>query len=386
MPHDFVSSDPWSYWDRSVLLRKQDLAIIGSGIVGLSAAITAKEKYPELEIMVLERGHLPHGASTRNAGFACIGSISELYDDLKNDDPEEVFNLVKNRKAGLDLLISRVGKKTLELQQHGGFEIFTDKNMFDIASSQIHFFNQNLKEITGLSNTFSVCSTDLNTELGIKLTLPMIKNLFEAQINTGKMMEALLNICQRLGVRILNATKLVGYEEHKSYVSMQTEPFGELKASRILICTNGFAEEIISDSGVKPARAQVLITSPIENLKLRGTFHMDSGYFYFRDIDKRRVLIGGGRNLDFKGEETTVMEVSSLIQNKLEELLREIILPDTSFDIEHRWAGIMGVGSIKSPVIKMLGKRSACAVRMGGMGVALGSSAGAEGARLILES
>jgi hypothetical protein len=27
---------------------------------------------------------LPHGASTKNAGFACFGSISEIIDDLKS--------------------------------------------------------------------------------------------------------------------------------------------------------------------------------------------------------------------------------------------------------------------------------------------------------------
>jgi glycine/D-amino acid oxidase-like deaminating enzyme len=50
---------------------------------------------------------------------------------------------------------------------------------------------------------------------------------------------------------------------------------------------------------LKPARAQVLITKPIDSLKIKGTFHMDRGYYYFRNIDNR-VLIGGGRNLDLK--------------------------------------------------------------------------------------
>jgi hypothetical protein len=35
---------------------------------------------------------------------------------------------------------------------------------------------------------------------------------------------------------------------------------------------------------VKPARAQVLITEPIDNLDVRGTFHLDCGYYYFRNI------------------------------------------------------------------------------------------------------
>ena len=55
---------------------------------------------------------------------------------------------------------------------------------------------------------------------------------------------------------------------------------------------------------MQPARAQVLITKPIKNLQIKGTFHLDKGYYYFRNIDNR-ILFGGGRNLDFKTEETS---------------------------------------------------------------------------------
>ena len=60
----------------------------------------------------------------------------------------------------------------------------------------------------------------------------------------------------------------------------------------------------LTNNQVKPARAQVLITKPIENLDIKGTFHLDKGYYYFRNIENR-ILFGGGRNLDFEGETTT---------------------------------------------------------------------------------
>ena len=80
------------------------------------------------------------------------------------------------------------------------------------------------------------------------------------------------------------------------------------------------------------------------------------------------------------------MQVSDLLQNRLEQILQEIILPGREYKIEQRWAGVMGLGDEKMPIIKMIGVRTACAVRMGGMGIALGSAAGAEGARLILNA
>jgi len=73
-----------SYWELQTYFKNIDLTIIGSGIVGLTAAIESKKKFPSLKVIVLERGILPSGASTKNAGFSCFGSVSELLSDLKN--------------------------------------------------------------------------------------------------------------------------------------------------------------------------------------------------------------------------------------------------------------------------------------------------------------
>ena len=93
--------------------------------------------------------------------------------------------------------------------------------------------------------------------------------------------------------------------------------------------------------------------------------------------------MGGGRILDFEGETTTELSQTEQIQNRLEELLREVILPNQPFEIDHRWSGIMGIGSHKKPIIEQLSEHVYCGVRMGGMGVAIGSLIGKETADLI---
>ena len=141
-------------------------------------------------------------------------------------------------------------------------------------------------------------------------------------------------------------------------------------------------ENLNLDYRVKPARAQVLITKPIKDLHIKGTFHLNKGYYYFRNIDNR-ILFGGGRNLDFKGEETSEFGQTERIQNKLEDVLRTTILPETPFEIDHRWSGIMGVGNQKKAIVKQVSNNVFCGVRLGGMGVAIGSLVGQELAELI---
>jgi glycine/D-amino acid oxidase-like deaminating enzyme len=70
----------------------------------------------------------------------------------------------------------------------------------------------------------------------------------------------------------------------------------------------------------------------------------------------------------------------------LEQLLSENIIPAKKYSIEYRWSGIMGVGKTRNPIIQSIDKDLFCAVRMGGMGVAIGSLAGKEVANLVLTS
>jgi glycine/D-amino acid oxidase-like deaminating enzyme len=155
----------------------------------------------------------------------------------------------------------------------------------------------------------------------------------------------------------------------------------EFSTSKLLIANNGFASVLLNEP-VKPVRAQVLITKPIKGLHVKGTFHLDKGYYYFRNIDNR-ILFGGGRNLDFKKEETSEFGETAIIQNELEKILKETILPNTNFEIDHRWSGIMGVGNQKKAIVKQLSSNVFCGVRLGGMGVAIGSLVGKELAELL---
>jgi glycine/D-amino acid oxidase-like deaminating enzyme len=149
------------------------------------------------------------------------------------------------------------------------------------------------------------------------------------------------------------------------------------------LATNAFANQLFPGLKVIPGRGQVLVTKPIPGLKLKGTYHFDDGYYYFRNIDGR-VLFGGGRNLDFKAEETAEFGHTEIVKDKLTNYLKDVILPNQDFEIDYWWSGIMGFGEDISPIVKQVEPNIFCAVRCNGMGVAMGSLAGEEVAELAL--
>ena len=367
-----------SFWEQKNWFQSVDYTVVGSGIVGLQCALRLRERFPSAKIVILEKGVLPQGASTKNAGFACFGSISEILDDLHSHTEEEVIQLVQNRWEGLQLLRKQLGDTVLDFKLYGGYELFLkeDGDFYEQCLKKMPFVNELLQPLFK-SEVFTK-QIDRFAFKGIHEYL--IYNPFEGQIDTGNMMQALLKEAVSKDVLILNQQTVLGYSELASGVTVQLPAF-EFITQKLLITTNGFAKELIPVA-VKPARAQVLITKPIPNLDLKGTFHLDRGYYYFRNFEDR-ILLGGGRNLDFEGETTTELAQTELIQNRLEQLLREVILPNQSFEIDQRWSGIMGIGSHKKPIVEQLSEHVYCGVRMGGMGVAIGSLIGKETADLI---
>ena len=102
-----------SYWEYKQWLNKIDFAIVGSGIVGLCTALFLKKRFPNKKVIIIEKGIFPHGASTKNAGFACFGSISEILNDLNSHDNSEILELVQERANGLRLLRSTIGDSNI---------------------------------------------------------------------------------------------------------------------------------------------------------------------------------------------------------------------------------------------------------------------------------
>lgn len=367
-----------SYWEIKTHLTNVDFTIVGSGIVGLNCALQLKNRFPKANILILEKGILPQGASTKNAGFACFGSLSELIEDLKTHTEEEVIALVKQRVQGLQLLRQTLGDKTIAYQELGGYELFTreDNPLYEECLQRINEINRLLKTIFK-ADVFSFKDDQFGFQ---NIQLKQGFNQFEGQIDTGKMMASLTQLVLQKGIKILNATQVESFSEDVNSVKVKTNHF-EFSTKKLLIATNGFASKLVSEN-VMPARAQVLITQPIKDLNIKGTFHLDKGYYYFRNIDNR-ILFGGGRNLDFKTEETTEFAQTELVKNKLKELLQTVILPNQEFEISHYWSGIMGVGSQKKPIVKQLSNNVFCGVRLGGMGIAIGSSVGKDLAQLV---
>jgi len=383
-----------SVWEQSTYFAPKDLVIVGCGFVGLWTAYEAIHQNPKLQITILERGTIPSGASTRNAGFSCFGSVSELMSDVQLMGESAMLETVKMRYDGLQRIQEVFKAKEIDYDEWGGYELFEGKKtikdtkvskgssneLYDISKleSDIAYLNKILapalktpKKNGKYLPIYTNASKDIK-KLGFQGIEALAFNQLEGQLNSAKLVLALQKAVQAKGVQILFSTEVQKFKSHKKGVTITTNLDAPLETKQFLVCTNGFTKQLIPNLDVVPARGQVFVTEPIKNLKFKGCFHFDEGYYYFRNLGNR-LLLGGARNADFKNEKTYSLATSATIQKVLEKFMMERILPKGTKKpkIELRWSGTMGIGSIKKPIIKQVQPNVYCAVRMSGMGVAI---------------
>lgn len=370
-----------SIWETRQFHRTPDLVVIGSGIVGLFTALFYKRNNPKHHVVVLERGPFPSGASVKNAGFACFGSPSELLADLEKEGADAMLARVENRWKGLLELRAEMGDTAIGFEASGGHEVYAaHEPLYTRVAERFDVLNASLRPIFGKS--VFTWDDGAIARYGLSGVDHLALTELEGPLDTGLLMGTLLRKVLAEGVFLRPKADVLRVEDGPGHVRLVLQDGDELEAANVMICTNGYAQQLLPELAVVPARGQVLQTAPIQGLRVKGTFHYQEGFYYFRD-HAGGILLGGGRNLDLTGETTTQEGTTPLIQEALERLLREVIIPDTPYTVTQRWSGIMGMGPSKTPIIEQRSDRLFVAVRMGGMGVAIGIRVAREAAALV---
>jgi glycine/D-amino acid oxidase-like deaminating enzyme len=421
-----------------------DVIIIGAGLTGLATAISLLEARTEaskgilpnvnLKVAILERLMTPSGASSKNAGFALFTEFTEFLDDIKNMGEQKAVEIIIKRYEGHAMLIKRLLKlihgtvdanNKHEFLVKSGFEI-SDSNSKNTKTSDLkigHLYSNNgfyeiisskeehtLKQIDYANkllfphfkkNIFRRCDHKIK-EFGFDAH--HVKGIVETahcgSIDSGGVLRLLTRYASYLGASFYTNTK---YIKHNSVfnsnrnleVHVQGLPakgfssVRKLMCDKIVFCTNSFTKEYFPEEKIVPGRGQIFLTKPIPRLNLNGTFGFDEGYYYFKNIGKNQILIGGGRNEDFKAEETFEFGNSPKIIGCIQKRLALILgVPLEEIKIERKWSGIMAFSPDKSEYRSLIVKKHSphvfIAARLGGMGISISSMVGQEMASQVL--
>jgi len=373
---------PPSFWETNRSLGTFDLVIIGAGMVGLWSAWHAHLKHPNLSILVLDQ--LPSGqssASTRNAGFACYGSPSEILSDLQAESSTDVINRMAMRYAGLQEWLKVFDSSTLGWTEGPGYEVFDlrQKDKWVHTCDHLGVLNK-MAQGAGISDlAYRIVSPPTSNMVGC------IAIEHEAGFHPGRAHHALKTALNAKGIHFMHGVIVPQKSEwiQSSNTWILPTPLGQITAQHIIVATNAWTQQLFPGLDVQPGRGQVLLTAPIDQLPYEGTYHADEGYLYFRNLGTQ-LLLGGGRNAYQQEETTWSTDCSPHIQDYLEHYLHQVLLPGKNPKIVDRWAGTMAFSNHGNKQPIFIQERSLTIVaRMSGMGLALSPELGKRAVDLL---
>lgn len=371
-----------SFWEHDYY-SLPDVCIIGAGLTGLSCAIELARQNARLKIVVVEKSNTGTLATTRNAGFLCYGSPTEILKDLSTLSDHEVIDLLKLKYRGHNTLLSLLRKREHVYKRVFGYELFESKLKFEETQHTLSQLNIIFKEATGIDEYYKVAQPNLMQLHGLRGFTGAIQLFQEGQVHSQNLDQALELKARNLGIRILRGATIKAIQEANGYVTLFNDTT-EIKAKALVLATNAFINELLPTIQVVPSRGQVLITTELKSIRLTGNYHVNEGYVYFRNVGKR-ILLGGARNLDFVGEQGSELKTNEAIQKWLENFLFEHLVSEKEAKIDYQWSGIMGFTPSGLPYCKQYSEHVFIAGGMNGMGVAIGAALGFDVAQLVLE-
>ena len=358
-----------SIWERLGWIQEPDAVVIGTGIVGMNTALELRALHPDWHIVMLDRSAFG-GATTRNAGFACFGSPSELAEDLESLGTDALVKLVDMRWSGLNAMRASWSDVDLGYSSCGAIEAFTDCEQFERIKGMLPELNALLESVLGTS-AFQVLSDSEVQQRGLQNMCGAISSPLEGALDAAAMVRAMRKSLFKQGIEVIHGIEATSLGRELDGWCLRTKA-GGIQTKRVFVCTNAWASSLL-DLDVAPAPNVVVVSQPLQRLALNNTLHHDRGYVYAREVHGR-LLIGGGRHWDCENDVARAQMLVRWAQTHIQGA--------EAFDIEHQWVGQLGVGAQRLPIVKELEQGLYVGVRMGGMGVAIGTNVGRSLARI----
>jgi glycine/D-amino acid oxidase-like deaminating enzyme len=356
-----------------------DVAIIGGGYTGLSAARTLRKA--SVSVAVLERNHIGWGASSRNGGITGCG--------LKKGTPA-VFKDYGEKygrafwQAGLDALdlvveLSEKDGIDCDLEENGDLCVAYKPSHFEGFKKKIAWHKENLGHELEL-----IPPGEIQHEIGSSAYFGGLVDHHGTGIHPSKLVYNLAKFVAAQGAILVENTGATKIEKLDQGYSLET-PRGYLEAKEIILATNGYTDNLSPKLNRKsfPVGSYSIVTEPLSDelrmsISPKGRMFWDSKWFlnYFRVTPDGRLLWGGRNNL------STTLDLANSAAILHAEMLRAF--PQLAgINVTHTWTGQLGLTFDLMPNIGRLDDGIHYALGYGGHGLHTALYLGREIAQIV---
>lgn len=386
-----------SYWEASVPQPKPDrqlignavfdVAVIGGGFAGLSAALRLAQA--GVSVCVLEAEHVGYGASGRNGGFCCMGGTKlDEHQLIRKFGLEEARRFVAYQVAGINLVASRLDSWGIDADRHSQGEIYLAHRPKDFAGFQA--------QAAFLQETFGIKARVLmRSELEAEgfggpdfhggLRIP-----YGFALNPMAYVQGLADQVRLAGGKIFGKSPVTGLTRDGDRWHLETE-HGFVRARKVLLAGNGYAREDVPrwlHGRTLPVMSSIQVTRPLTDAELAAqgwtadTMASDTRVLlhYFRLLPDRRFLFGT-RGGVFENEPSL-----AAVEKKARSDFETMFPAWAGIEADYSWYGHVCLAKALTPFVGEVPGLEGVYAAMGwhGSGIAMASISGEKVAGLIL--
>ena len=335
-----------------------DMAVIGGGLTGLSAAFYLKRNRPADRVVVLEAIRCGNGASGRN-GAMLLTSTEDRY-MAWSDNPsldKRIYDLTVDNTQRLSQLAATMNLD-VELELHGALQMC---NTGDLAEQGRQF----IEKAQRAGFPFEFWDREKIAEaVGTSAYPGAMFDPNSGQVHPGKLVELFKTAGQSIAVEIYEGTPVAAIEEGKS-ITLTTADGKNVRTRALVLATNAYTSKLgYLRRAVTPVFDYVGITAPLSESRLREIgwkrhipFNDSRTEVYYLGLTKENRLHIGGGPVDYVFNNG--LREPSGAAKRFEGLRAELsrifpALVDEPF--ETTWSGIVDMSLDQTPSVGQLGK------------------------------
>ncbi|OGM46554.1 hypothetical protein ABOM_004603 [Aspergillus bombycis] len=368
---------PLSNTQSSSLPGKTDVAIIGSGITGLSVLITLLDEHPDLTVTVLEARSLCSGATGRNGGQLAANAGEEylhLAEEFGREGAGEIVQFTFENLRRMRELVRRFAVEESQVQEVVKARVFLEERGFERFQRSVNALERDLPDFRGVYTVLDreVLKREYHLDGAGGALLPA-GTIWPYRLVTEVFACLLKRYGHRLNIETQTpVTSIVSDATNPSHPYILHTPRGTLRATQIAHCTNGHAGHLLPGlrGQIYPFKGTMTVQDAGSIMLNRGG-DLSWGFHYpvIYDKESRRYAAGLYYLMQntktgcffFGGEDTRIEHCLSSDDSQVEEgsirHLQEKLPHFLGYDgaeqwrLASGWSGIMGFSADGLPVV-----------------------------------
>lgn len=295
-----------------------DVAIIGGGYTGLSAARTLAKR--GTKVVVLEAETMGWGASSRNGGMTLTGLKVSMQTAIKNYGKATARELFQYSLDSVDTVEQIVKEEKIDcgFARTGHLLAANKPKHFEALKDEVDFMAKEFNHKVHL-----VPPGEMRSEIGTDIYPGALVDEASAGLNPAQFVAGLARAAENSGAILCAKARVARIEKKDARFLVQTER-GSLKADSVIVATSGYTGSATRNLQKKiiPIGSFIIATERLSDelareLSPKNRMIFDYKHFlnYFRLWDNR--LIFGGRAAFFPENESTVRESGEILRREM---------------------------------------------------------------------